>query len=257
MPQLQQALTVMHNAKNNRPMSNMTTGIILTFLTIFSLSSCGQNAIKIPSQFIETNPPKNGSNDYSLNHSPNEFGVKIKDGKLDIRKVNEINQTELKLPNGKLIGFNKGEWGGQLIFEPKDKGRRELEIKNGNIKFVFNFKNDIYFIEGLAHGSYSGGALFKLDTTHNKFIYSKILDFEDAPEAFTIYKEKLLIATHKNFYELNDFKLDLVFEDAFWNGLYPNSIAVVDDQNVFLGIRSGIVKLDLTSKTMKFYKYDK
>jgi hypothetical protein len=56
---------------------------------------------------------------------------------------------------------------------------------------------------------------------------------------------------------VEDFKKELVFKEVFWNSLYPNSIAVIDDKNVFLGIRSGIVKLDLTTKTFKFYKNDK
>ena len=50
---------------------------------------------------------------------------------------------------------------------------------------------------------------------------------------------------------------ELIFQDTFWSSLYPNSIAVLDDKNVFIGMRSGIVKLDLTTKTLKFYKNDK
>ena len=103
----------------------------------------------------------------------------------------------------------------------------------------------------------SGGALFELDTTDNKFTYRKLVDFDDAPEAFTIYEDKFLIATHERFYIVKDFKKELIFEDTFWSSLYPNSIAVLDDKNVFIGMRSGIVKLDLTTKTLKFYKNDK
>jgi hypothetical protein len=104
---------------------------------------------------------------------------------------------------------------------------------------------------------YSGGAIFELDTTNNKFTYSKLVDFDDAPEAFTIFQDKFLIATHERFYIVEDFKKALIFENTFWSSLYPNSIAVIDDKNVFIGMRSGIVKLDLTSKTLKFYKNDK
>ncbi len=39
---------------------------------------------------------------------------------------------------------------------------KEIEIKEGNIKFVFDFNGKIYFIEGLAHLSYSEGAIFEL-----------------------------------------------------------------------------------------------
>lgn len=239
-------------------MNFKTTIFLLTIFVLFSLTSCGQTSKIIPKNFVETVPPKAGSKEwYTLNYSQNEFGVKIVEGKLEIEKVDEINKCEFNLPNGKLVGINRGEWGGKLTFIPADTNKKTVEIKNGNIKFIFTFKEKIYFIEGLAHMGYNGGAIFELNTTNYKFSYTKILDFDDAPEAFTIYQDKLLIATHQNFYEVKDFKKELVFKDTFWSSLYPNSIAVIDNKNVFLGIRSGIVKLDLTDKTLKFYKNDK
>ena len=235
-----------------------TTYILLTILSLFSLISYGQTPIIIPKEFIETVPPKAGSDEwYSLNYSRNEFGVKIVDGKLEIKKVDEINKCELNISNGKLEGVNRGEWGGNLTFVPKDTTKGNVEIKLGNIKFIFMFQDKIYFIEGLAHLSISSGALYELENRNDNFSYKKLIDFEDAPEAFTIYQNKLLIATHENFYIIKDFKKELLIKDAFWSNLYPNSIAVIDEKNVFIGMRSGLVKLDLTSKLLNFYKNDK
>jgi len=243
-------------------MNNRTKYILLTLLVMFSLTSCRQKTINIPLDFIETTPPKNGSPDwYTLNYSNNEFRVTTNYGQIAINKVEKVRQKgdkcELRLPNGTLVGIDRGEWGGALTFSSTDTTMNPVEIKTGNIKFLFTFKDKIYFIEGLAHLSMSEGALFELDTVDESFTYKKLLDFEDAPEAFTIYGDKFLIATHENFYVVKDFKKELVFKGTFWSGLYPNSIAVIDNKNVFLGIRSGLVKLDLTTKTMKFYKYDK
>lgn len=229
---------------------------LLTFITWFSLVGCGQTAVTVPKNFIETSPLEVGSDEWhSSNFSQYEFSVTLLNGNLDIRKVKEANKSELKLSNGTLVGINRGEWGGQLTFKPFNKTQKSIEIKEGNIKFIFPFQGKIYFIEGVAHLTISEGALYELDTLSNKFTYKKILDFEDAPEAFTIYQDKLLIATHKNFYIVKDFKKELIFKDAFWSGLYPNSIAAIDDKNVFLGMRSGIVRLDLTTSTLRFYKY--
>ena len=232
--------------------------IALTFPTIFAITSCGQTNVAIPKEFVETVPPKAGSNEwYPLNYSRNEFGVKIIEGKLDIKKVGEKNKCDLKITGGTLVGINRGEWGGQLTFKPEDTTKKAIDIKRGNIKFIFIFNDKVYFIEGLAHMGYSGGAIFELNTTNNNFTFTKLVDFDDAPEAFTIYKDKFLIATHENFYIVQDFKKELVFKETFWSSLYPNSIAVLDDKNVFVGMRSGIVKLDLTNKILKFYKNDK
>jgi len=240
------------------PMTLKRIFIALTFLTLFTITSFGQTTVTIPKEFIETVPPKAGSDEwYPLNYSHNEFGVKIIDGKLDIKKVSELNKCDLKITGGTLIGINRGEWGGQLTFKPEDKTKKVVDIKRGNIKFIFNFKDKVYFIEGLAHMGYSGGSIFELNTTNNNFTFTKLVDFDDAPEAFAIYKDELLIATHENFYIVQDFKKELVFKETFWSSLYPNSIAVLDDKNVFIGMRSGIVKLDLTNKKLKFYKNDK
>ena len=146
-------------------------------------------------------------------------------------------------------------WGGKLSFVSNNKDKKEIEIKEGNIKFIFEFNDKIYFIEGLAHLSYSGGAIFELKKDGENFSYENIMEFDDAPEAFTIYGNKLLIATHRNFYVVENFKKELIFENTFWSSLYPNSIAVVDNENIYMGIRSGLVKLDLTNKNITFYKY--
>ena len=231
--------------------------IILTFSTILATSTSGQRSTIIPKEFVETVPSKVGNNEWiPLNHSQNEFGVSIAKGKLVIKKVREVNKCDLKIIGGTLIGINNGEWGGQLTFKPEDSTKESVEIKQGNIKFLFNFKNKIYFIESLAHLNYSGGAIFELTKTDNSFTYTKLVEFDDAPEAFAIYRDKFLIATHKSFYLVQDFKKELIFKDTFWKHLYPNSIAALDDKNVFIGMRGGITKLDLTNKTLKFFKND-
>ena len=238
----------------------MTTRLflLLTVLQAFIVISCKHTNSTIPNEFHETVLPKTGSNEwYSANHSQNSFSVKITNGKLEIEQVKEINECELKITGGTLVGINRGEWGGKFTFKPADTIKKSIEIKSGNIRYIFNFKNKIYFIEGLAHDGYSKGALFELNKQYDKFTFTKLIDFDDAPEAFTIYKNIFFIATDKKFYVIQNFKKDIVFKDVFWNGLYPNSIAVLDEKNVFLGIRSGIAKLDLIDKTLKFYKYKK
>jgi hypothetical protein len=239
------------------PNAQKTMNRILIIIFLFlNLTAFSQVKVDIPINLVETEIPKFYSDEWrELNHARNEFGVKIIDNKLNIGKVSERNKVELKIDGGFLIGINHGEWGGKLSFIPNKKDKKEIKIKEGNIKFVFEFKGKIYFIEGLAHLSYSGGAIFELKKDGQNFSYEKLMEFEDAPEAFTIYKNKFLIATHRNFYVVENFKKELIFENTFWSSLYPNSIAVVDNENVYMGIRSGLVKLDLTDKSMKFYKY--
>lgn len=224
-------------------------------LFVICFASYSQNDQYIPKDFVETIPPKVESDEwYKLNHSPNEFGVKIINAKLEIEKTKESLKCTFKIKDGTLVGIDGGEFGGQLFFEPDDKTKSAIKINRGNVKSIFDYNGKTYFILGYAHMHTSTGALFELERIDNDFAYKMLIDFGDAPEAVTIYKDKFLVATHQKFFIVDNFKKELVFEKIFWEGLYPNSIAVIDDENIFVGIRGGIVKLDLTGKTLRFFK---
>lgn len=230
--------------------------LFITFFIFFNFTCFAQKNITIPVGFVKTIPPKVWSDSwYKLNNSKNNCKVEIINSKLIIEKSKEIHECKLEIETGTFLGINNGEFGGQLTFIPKDKSKSEFKILRGNINFLFRFKDKIYFITGLAHMSYSAGALCELIPEGDKFTNKKILDFESAPQAFTIYNDKLLIAAEKSFYVIEeDLKKQEFFKDIFWEGLYPNSIAVANNESIFVGIRSGIVKLDLKKKELSFYK---
>jgi len=228
--------------------------LIILFFSFF-VSCFSQKAIQIPSNFSEQEIPENYSKKwYELNRSSDNYSVKNFQGKLIVEKIKPKSGSELKIKNGKLIGKNHGEWGGELIFQQNDTEYNSVKIKDGNIVKIFEFQNKIYFIEGLAHLSISEGELYELIFTKDHFEHKKILDFDDAPEAIEITKNKIYIASHKNFYVVENLQKRKIFEDKFWTSLYPNSIAVFDDDNVFIGMRSGIAKLNLKNETIKFYR---
>ncbi len=236
-------------------MQSKTSYILVVFLfTLLAFPACSQTNIILPSNFVETPVPKQGSDKWrKMNHSFEEFSIKIKNSKVQINEVEANTNAELKLSNGNLIGINRGEWGGKLFFIPSDTTQKHVEIKHGNIEFIFEFDDKIYFIEGLAHMGMSEGALFELETKNANFSYKKIIDFEDAPQAFIIFNKKLFIASYQNFYVIENLKSKLIFENIFWASLYPNSIAVFDEENIFVGIRGGIVKINLPQKSFILY----
>ena len=236
-------------------MKDISTYIILLFVCI-NFTSCGQS--NIPEKFKETEiPKKNSEESRKLNYSQNEFQVKFENQKLKVQEYKYDRETKLEIENGILKGFNRGEWGGKLTFQSNNKNEKEIEIKNGNVKFIFKYNDKIYFIEGIAHLSISEGFLYELSYQKNKFTYKKILDFEDCPEAYTIFENKIYIASYQNFYKIESLKIETIFKDEFWEDLYPNSIAMKNDESVFLGIRSGIIELNLKTKMKKFYTLKK
>ncbi len=231
--------------------------LLLFFILCLSiLTTVGQTYTK--SDFFKIDPPLYSSDEwYQLNTSTNEFSVFNQNGKLVITKAKSNTYTQFKLPTGKLIGTDNGEFGGQLKFIPKDTPKVSRLIKTGNIKLIFQLKDTIYFIEGFAHLSVNNGALYRLDTSNRAFTCTEIIGFEDAPEAFAIYRNTILIASHESFYIIHDgFKKEVLLSNIFWRSLYPNSIAVIDEKHVYIGIRSGYVKLNLKTKELTFYKYN-
>ena len=225
---------------------------IFLIITCATFSSCAQS--NVIEGFKESEIPKvNSEESRKLNYSQNEYNVKFENEKLKVEKYTYERTCELKIENGILKGFNHGEWGGKLTFQPNNKNEKEIEIKTGNVKFIFKYNDKIYFIEGIAHMSINEGFLFELSFENNKFNYKKIIDFEDCPQAYTIFKNNIYIASYQNFYKIKNLKIETLFKNEFWGSLYPNSIAMKSEENVYIGVRGGIIELNLKTKTKKLY----
>ena len=101
-----------------------------------------------------------------------------------------------------------------------------------------------------------GAATFERFSSQNNntFNFEKLIDFEDAPAAITTYKNKIYVASHQNFYEVENFQKKKIFGNEFWTSLYPNSIAIFNEENVFIGMRSGFARINLKNKKINFYR---
>ena len=230
------------------------TSIHLLLMSIsFSVMCYGQQKMVVPPDFFEVTPPEAYSDAWFRIHnsSNNTFEVKVEDGVLGIRKIRERYTFELKIPSGTLYAYAGGESGG-LKFVPFADPKKQMDMEFATIKSIFLYNNDIYISAG---GFWEpSGALYKLNIEEGKRLtYEKVLDFEDVPLAQAIYNDKLLVVTAKNVYIIDDFKKELLFENTPWNGLVPNSVAVIDEKNIFMGMRGGIAWLDLETRKLRFF----
>lgn len=223
-----------------------------------------QSSTPVPIEnFIITSPPKVWSDDwYKLNNSSNAFSVKIIDNKLKIEKVipariaSSTKDDEADLPTGVLKGTDGGEFGGNLMFYPNDTSKPAVKISRGNFKKIFSLDNKIYALAGLAHMGLDEGGMLEIDTANN-FAIKNVIDFHDSPEAYSIHNDSLFIVTFKGFFIVKDLKGSAIFMNMFWEALYPNSVAVLDAKNVFVGLRGGFVKLNLIDRSFQFYENKK
>ena len=190
--------------------------LLFSICTFPSFSVFSQVDQSVLNGFLEIVPPKVGDEDwYRLNESSLDYAVSIKNDSLVIRETEYKDTCTLIVSGGTYFGVDHGEWGGKLFFLSSNNPPNLVAIKRGNVKFIFRFDGQVYFIEGLAHMGMSDGAIFKLQRNDERFEFSKVLEFDDAPEAYAIQKDSILIATTGRFYVVRNFQKELLFEKHF------------------------------------------
>ncbi|MBW4889091.1 hypothetical protein KXQ82_05165 [Mucilaginibacter sp. HMF5004] len=261
--------------------------VLIAFI-LFRLNSFGQTYSQ--NDFIQVPIPVNKSTEwYDYNRSVLSFvKVSLQKGKLQLSKdTGNRSYTKYKLPHGELVALNLGEWGGGLYYQP-DSNRSEttfnvngkegfvkdkisdymrfvapntlapkgefLRIKAGNINNVFAFKGELYFTEGLAHMGINKGAIYKLEHHDTVFNVIKMLDFDDAIRTIAVYKDDICIATFKRFYVVRNFQKELILDNLFWYGFNPRSIAIKDEQHIYVGMKGFYADIDAIKKEMTLFR---
>ena len=181
--------------------------------------------------------------------------MKNVDGKLVVGKSSEQQSTQLRTPDGTFLGRDRGEWGGQLLFQPAGKQTTPAPLKEGNIRLIFQANDRVYFIEGLAHMGLNAGALYQVTGKAPAFTWVKLADFNDAPEAFAVVGNDVYIAQFHGFTVLRNLQKEVILEKPFWSSLYPNSVAVFDNNEVCIGMRGGYVRLNTRTKAFRFFQH--
>ncbi|WP_417939270.1 hypothetical protein [Flavobacterium sp. RS13.1] len=266
-----------------------TTSSFFLLISLLNISFSFSQSYSLKDFEVSKIPKMDSKEWYDLNHSSDKtFVFSLESGKIKIEKYQYSPHVEYDIPSGKLIAVNMGEFGGGLYFKPKDttqtvyvNGKNAKEIKprffgglmipddnpihnfikdskllqSGNFQFIFGFNDSIYLLGGLAHMSLNFGNLFSLRNENESFFISETLKLDDAPSAMCVHKNFIYIAGNKGFYILDkNLQKTTLFNDLFWYGLYPASVVVLDEKNVFVTIRGGYVKINTVDKKLQFYK---
>jgi len=217
------------------------------------------------SDFVETQLPKPNSEEWKqILLGAYDFKVSIKKHKLRLEywDSNDYDREPLLwVDKGRIVWTDNGEWGGELKFV--DESDNRTIIKEGNIRFLFEYNKEIYFIESLAHMSLDEGAFFKLVLKDGVYNYEKIFDFGDAPEAMCMLNGDILVTSYDYLYRIHNLQKEVIF-DLQKEGIFKNilnyemlftSVAASDEQHVYVGTLGGYLQFDLTNKSYKFYKF--
>lgn len=154
----------------------------------------------------------------------------------------------LKVDDGYLVGFYRGEWGGNLSWFSPDGNKRYKISEDEVVQFIRrNGKN--YAIQGLAHLGMSKGSIISIEKIRDKWIAKQYLQLPTAPYAISLDKENnFLIITSKSLFMVDSSATihTLINRGLWWNRFYPTSI-VVKDSLVFVGMRYGVYEYNSES----------
>jgi hypothetical protein len=146
-------------------------------------------------------------------------------------------------PQGILVGFNNGEWGGALRwYSPAGAFRGKLLSEN-IIDIVPGVDRSIV-LAGLAHLGAEYGKAIELVENETQFNVGRSATLNSPPCAAVRERTgALLIATNRTLLRLGpDFSVSLLLE-AHWHPLYPNSIVVDAAGTAYLGMRSVLARV--------------
>jgi len=243
---------------------------LLIIITLFSFNTYGQN-YSLSDFRIDTLPFEKASP--VLNNSIEDFMIEMEEWKIEKlndsiriqkRDYNHFKGDSLpfsheevakklnskfsvravkKVDDGYIIGLNHGEFGGGLWFLSTD-GKSAYEIApSKRIHQIFKFNEKLYVIEGLAHFGINYGNILELKRDVVWHI-SEIFKLPDAPDFIIQDKNTVLVLTSEHlmrFHE-NGKLVEILKAPFYWGMLFPSS-AVIEDKDIYIAMRHGILKI--------------
>ncbi len=153
----------------------------------------------------------------------------------------------LSLSAGKFFAFNKGEFGGEVWWLEKNN-KSKYKVIDANPKFIVKIAGQVLLFSGLSHLDSVQGEIFQLNQSEitGRWQLNQSITLDGEPLA--IYadhdKEVLLVVTNYSLTQLsvNNGKLFLhKMLDGMWGGrVNPNSIVMMKDGTIYIGLRSGV-----------------
>lgn len=242
--------------------------LFLVFM-LFSCSSCySQENMGLIKNWHSYPVQTKDDSIVKYNYSPKEWTVSIKNGEVFVAEKKEngtignlpfkvqVNEEDkinaigdvcyLKVDDGFLVGFNRGEWGGSLYWFATD-GKKHYKISNDEVVQFIQRDSHNYAIQGLYHMGLSEGSIISIEKKNGKWKASSYLALPKAPEAITLDNlGNFYIATSNSILKIDKIpqKYTLI-EDGIWAyGLYVNSIVAKDDV-LYIGMHGAVYKYDV------------
>ncbi|MES2463597.1 MAG: hypothetical protein V4671_23735 [Armatimonadota bacterium] len=232
-------------------------------------------------QWLKTLIPIPGSDKWLVaNHSDYEWQVQQKQGKPEAqlvptrpemtllpfsfkpRRIGDDYETEpgehkapsrmvVKVTNGWLIATDIGEWGGDIGWFSQD-GTRHYKISKDQVQAFSKTEQGIFAVQGLSHRAFSQGSLIRLSQKIGRWNSEVVVDFKEKPYLLTAeLGGSFLVVTESRLIRVKtDGRIETLIDRAFWQCLYPNSMAgSLQNGAIYIGMRHGVARVRKQGRT--------
>jgi hypothetical protein len=168
--------------------------IALVLMTAFALTNCGNKDVANEnashschggSFTSEEIPPSLPAEFHGIRYTVDVYSFGA-NGKC-VRHITKAPEHAVKFGEGILLGGDRGEWGGELVF--RDQNDRDRKIIDENVISIIVDAKNAFVLTGLNHMGSNFGALYSLpnDGKAGAGNPSLIAKFDEAPSAFEFY----------------------------------------------------------------------
>lgn len=147
----------------------------------------------------------------------------------------------VKVYDGFLISFYRGEFGGYLYWFSSD-GSQQKRVSRAMIVQFIERDNKIYAIDGLDHMGLNIGSIVELKKIDENWTITKYLKLSSTPHAVQKdSKDNFVIVTSDNLIKVDrKGKVSTIYKRGFWSYLYPTSL-VLNGQFLFYWHEAGCI----------------
>jgi hypothetical protein len=150
----------------------------------------------------------------------------------------------LKVPDGFLVGFDAGEWGGAL-FWLSSNGQRWRKLANENVQgLVALGTREVLVLQGLNHlGGERGAARWFQQGTDARWTLSAEKKLDAGPQMFTATRDGVYVVTARSLMRIDRDHQVTILQKLPTALLYPNSMTADADGALWLGMRYFVLRL--------------
>jgi hypothetical protein len=153
----------------------------------------------------------------------------------------------IEVSDGWIVSFNAGEFGGGLWWFSPD-GKERHKIAEARIRGFIPTEAGLLALEGLAHMRSSEGRLLRLTRAPGgRWQSEDFIVLKHCPEVSASAADgSLMVATTNQLLKIvpASKKVEVLLDEVFWGGLYPNSMVVTPAGIIYLGMRHGVAKAE-------------